>query len=448
VDIVNADSPTFAQQWLLDATGNWGNFKQDDDGDGTWNLDQDRTANKVNEITDISETTGPAWVTPVYSLTGNMTTVPQPADPTASYAAAFDAWNRLVKIEDGEDTVSEYAYDGTRRRIIQKSYTSGSLSEARHLYYTQPSQWQVLEERVGTSTDAERQFVWGLRYIDDCVLRDRDTNADGILDERLYALQDANWNVTTLTGAAGDVQERDAYSAYGVPLFLTPTFGSRAASSFGWETLYCGYRYETATGLFHIRNRVYHPGLGSWLQRDPVGYVDGMSQLAYARANSLNYVDPSGAAVGVQTKGYCCVRRAPFSPWCICVDWEVDFGAEFCCCRNGIRQTVGEFKVCVTVGYYICNSKNIGMSFLTQSECRVTPAKKRGGIGPVGTCRLGGCPPVGCSGRVCAQASVGYAAATFGARLCYGSEGYSFEFGYGIGTGTGFGGGGCINCVT
>ena len=254
---------TFIQCWTLDSTGNWQGFREDDNGDGTWDLIQARTANKVNEITGISETAGPSWVTPAYSAAGSMTTIPQPNDPTQSYAATYDAWNRLVQIADGSDTVSEYAYDGVRRRILQKSYTSGTLSETRHLYYTQPSQWQVFEERLGTSTDAERQFVWGLRYIDDCVFRDRDTDANGTLDQRLYACQDANWNVTALVDTGGNVEERDAYSAYGIPLFLTPTFGNRAASSFDWEILYCGYRYETATGLFHVRNRIFLAPIGT-----------------------------------------------------------------------------------------------------------------------------------------------------------------------------------------
>ena len=48
----------FAQDWSLDATGNWRNFREDDDGDCSWDLNQQRTANKVNEITDIAETTG------------------------------------------------------------------------------------------------------------------------------------------------------------------------------------------------------------------------------------------------------------------------------------------------------------------------------------------------------------------------------------------------------
>jgi len=91
-----------------------------------------------------------------------------------------------VKLVDGANTVSEYKYDGAKRRTIQKSYVSGTLDETRHLYYTEPKKWQVIEERIGTSTNPEQQHVWSLRYIDDCILRDRDTTNNGTLDERLY----------------------------------------------------------------------------------------------------------------------------------------------------------------------------------------------------------------------------------------------------------------------
>ena len=110
---------------------------------------------------------------------------------------------------------------------------AGLLTETRHFYYT--SAWQVLEERVDSSASPTRQFVWGLRYIDDCVLRDRDTSGSGTVGERLYALQDGNWNVTSVTDENDDVQERYAYTAYGEPLFLTPAFVEQSRSSFGWE---------------------------------------------------------------------------------------------------------------------------------------------------------------------------------------------------------------------
>jgi hypothetical protein len=44
---------------------------------------------------------GADWADPVYSAAGNMTTIPKPGDPTESYDATYDAWNRLVRLEDG-----------------------------------------------------------------------------------------------------------------------------------------------------------------------------------------------------------------------------------------------------------------------------------------------------------------------------------------------------------
>ncbi|MEZ6131588.1 MAG: hypothetical protein R3C59_23200 [Planctomycetaceae bacterium] len=111
-----------------------------------------------------------------------------------------------MKIVDGSNIVSEYQYDGAKRRIVQKEYVSGTLDQTRHLYYTEPSKWQVVEERIDSSTDPDRQFVWGQRYIDDLILRDRDTTGNGTLDER--ALEDANWNVTSLIDTSGTVQQR------------------------------------------------------------------------------------------------------------------------------------------------------------------------------------------------------------------------------------------------
>jgi len=283
----------FSQCWGLDETGNWSNFREDDTGAGSWTLSQFRTSNTVNEITDITETVGASWVTPVYSRAGNMKTMPQPASAASSYTATYDAWNRLVKIVDGANTVSEYAYDGVKRRVVQKSYVSGTLNETRHLYYTEPSKWQVVEERVGTSTSANRQFVWGLRYIDDCLLRDHDTDGNGTLDERLYGLKDANWNVTGLVNTSGVIQQRFAYTAYGLPVFLKSSF-TNGSNTAGWEVLYAGYRFETATSLMHVRHRVLNAALGCWVQRDPIGYADGYSLYSYCRLSPLKFSDSSG----------------------------------------------------------------------------------------------------------------------------------------------------------
>jgi hypothetical protein len=183
----------FHETWNLDQTGNWSGYTQDATGGSTLTLAQTRAANRLNEITEISNTTGPGWITPQYDPAGNMTRVPQPNNASAGYSATWDAWNRLVQLSDGGSVVAQFAYDGLSRRTLA-SYPS----ETRHIYYS--ANWQILEERLGTlpaTMPAACQFAWGTRYIDDLILRDR-TTAAGLLAERLYALHDANWNVTAI----------------------------------------------------------------------------------------------------------------------------------------------------------------------------------------------------------------------------------------------------------
>ena len=297
----------FAQDWALDSTGNWRNFHEDDDGAG-WDLNQQRTSNKVNEITDIAETLGVSWVTPVHSKAGNMTTIPKPADPTAAFYATYDAWNRLVTIEEddgmsGTWTVAEYEYDGIKRRSVKEVYASGVLDETRDFFYTEPSTWQVIEERVDSSSDAERQFVWGSGYVDNMLERDRDTVGNGSLNERLYGMQDANWNVTGIVDDSGSVQERYSYTAYGLVEFWSGSWDSLTSSTVANEYLYTGMPLDIKTVLYFFRLRFLSPTVGAFLSRDPIleEVIDSgdlrsllINRYRYADNRPTIIVDPSG----------------------------------------------------------------------------------------------------------------------------------------------------------
>ncbi len=236
---------------------------------------------------------GANWPTPEYDANGNSTFFPDPRLLTDGLTAAYDAWNRLVLLEEdnglgGLQTLAELQYDGLNRRTVKIDYRESM--ETRHYYYS--DQWQVLEERVDDDDDANRQFVWGLRYVDDLVLRDR--SVSGSLDERLYALQDANWNVVALCDTAGAVEQRVAYTPYGVPEFLAEDFYADS-DHHDWETLFTGQRFDAASGLYLYRMRYYHPELGRFLQRDPIGYDAGDWNLyEYVRGNPINHVDAKG----------------------------------------------------------------------------------------------------------------------------------------------------------
>jgi RHS repeat-associated protein len=316
---VSRGSETFAQQWTFDPTDNWREFRQDDNGGGgptktPWELIQSRQHNVINQISKIGGPgdKGAKWVTPQYDNAGNMVLVPQPNDPTQGYTCIYDAWNRLTGVwqqvagAGGKvlQPVSIYDYDGLGRQITRHSYTDAALSASRHFYYNHD--WQCLAEYVEGKPGEfrpdlrlEREYVWGIRGLDDLVLRDRDTNGDGRLDERLYGLNDGNLNLTALVDSTGAVQERYHYDPYGRPLFFDGGFLARPETALDSNRLYAGYHRDDALGLYHVRNRGYHPLLGVWLQLDPLRHWDGNNLYEYGRSAAVSYIDPTGEVVHI-----------------------------------------------------------------------------------------------------------------------------------------------------
>jgi len=228
----------------------------------------------------------------------------------------YDGWNRLAHVRRGGRPVADYEYDGLGRRIVKRVYLkdTGVLTEVRHFYYSQG--WQVLQERVAVDpegatpweTRLDRQYVWGVRGPDDLILRDRDTKQtpNGVPNERQYALADGNGNIISLYDVqheysavpAKRLVERMEYDAYGRPRFMDKDFGSLSESGKHWSVLYGGYYYDAETGLYHVRNRMYHPLYGRWLQTDPSGFDDSYNRYQYCLSNPLTYVDPTGLAAG------------------------------------------------------------------------------------------------------------------------------------------------------
>jgi RHS repeat-associated protein len=235
------------QSWTFDALGNWTGVTTDGNT-------QTRTANAQNEITSISGLT-----TPGYDANGSMTT-----DQTGK-TLVYDAWNRMVAYKNGSTTLIAYSFDALGRRITDNS---GTL---RVLYYS--SDWQVLEERIGSNVI--NQYVWSPVYIDAMIERDRSTQGNGVLDERLYVQQDGNWNVTAEVSTTGSVLEREAYDPYGTVTFMTASWGTLSASNYAWIYLHQGGRFEVVSGLQDFRNREYSVALGRWIEVDPLGFDAG-----------------------------------------------------------------------------------------------------------------------------------------------------------------------------
>jgi RHS repeat-associated protein len=180
--------------------------------------------------------------------------------------------------------VAIYAYDALGRRVSE-FLNASSPAETRHCYYS--DQWQVIEERVQTAARSTTgrpnvQYVWSPVSVDALIERDRDSNGDAILDERVYALQDANWNVTALVAgpgvsgyAVGAIINRFAYTPYGTTQVMTPSWTAAPSTAIPWKHTFQGLAGNTFTGLYDARNRDYSPTLGRFIEPDPIGFQAG-----------------------------------------------------------------------------------------------------------------------------------------------------------------------------
>ena len=188
-----------------------------------------QTYNSENQITSGGMT---------YDANGNMTR------DEAGRGFVYDAWNRMVKqLNTDGSTQTTYKVDALGRRI-----------QAGNQKFTYSKDWQVIQDE---SSITLRQYVWSLAYVDAMVLRD--FNSDGNmgtgnqgkagsgLDQRIYPMQDANWNVTGLVGDVPGsgiiVRERYVYDPYGQVTVLKADWSAATnptTPSWAWYYLHQG----------------------------------------------------------------------------------------------------------------------------------------------------------------------------------------------------------------
>jgi RHS repeat-associated protein len=262
------------ENFTFDQTGNWLGYNSQDPL-----LAQTRTHNEDNEILTI---TNPAGVTqPQHDALGNMTTMPDPANWATARTCVWDAWNRLVEVKDGGVSVAKFRYDGLTRRI-----TKETPAQTRSYYFN--NQWRALEERI--SGTVNKDYLWNPADRWNLIRYRYTPSGNGPPTQTRYVLKDG-LDPVAIIDDTGTVKERARYKAFGPVTFMNASFGSPSStSSEEWNFLFHGEILDGETGLYNYGYRQYHPELGRWLSRDPLGdkrFFDDYVRKTFVTLNDL-----------------------------------------------------------------------------------------------------------------------------------------------------------------
>ncbi len=206
-----------------------------------------------------------------YDSTGRLTTATKSA---AQFTAGYNALGqRVTKTSTGTSTPGTrlYALDETGRPLGVYVVDSGASNG-----------YRVEEEYV---------HLDGWRPV--AVVRP--DAATGMANPQVFPILTDHLGTPrkVLDGDTGETRWAwDAKQPFGHELpNETPTPGLPA---FAFDLRFPGQRYDDETGLFHNGFRDYHPGLGRYVQSDPLGLEAGWNTFAYVGAGPLEAIDPDG----------------------------------------------------------------------------------------------------------------------------------------------------------
>ena len=275
---VEIPNPMRQIQYVLDAVGNHSTVTED--GQTTT-----YTANSRNAYTLVS---GASNYTPQYDANGNLA-----QDDHHTYTYDFD--NHLISVDNG--TTAIYVYDALGRRIQKTGISTSSMTASSptvvepaettvHYYYAID---QIIEER-DANDNITATYLYGIG-IDDILQMHRN-------GQDYWYHKNHLGSVVALTDGQGSVMERYEYDPYGKLTIYDANDSVLTVSSVGNIYYFTGREYDFETGLYNYRARSLHPGLGRFMQHDPLLYVDAMGLYHYVGNMPTGMVDPWGKQSG------------------------------------------------------------------------------------------------------------------------------------------------------
>lgn len=194
----------------------------------------------------------------------------------AGLYGVYDAANRLVSASNGgsgeaQTTVAGFVYDGLGRCVKRTLNGVGTV----FIY----DGWKVIGEWDESVPDYLQAWnVYG-PGADEILLR------QGGKYGYIRFQSDRHGNVAFVVDNDGVVQEKYTYDAFGQPKITDSTGANvRAFSYYNHAFLFQGREYIRQLGVYDYRHRFYHPGLGQFIQTDPMGLQTEGAKLSAQQA--------------------------------------------------------------------------------------------------------------------------------------------------------------------
>lgn len=258
--LVNGDipSPTKEITYNYDPLGNRTSVVED-------GVTTTYNSNEMNEYVSLS---GGQNVSFGYDDNGNLIN-----EDTTTYQYDFN--NRLVQVAETGNTI-DLAYDPLSRRI-QEITPMGSTN-----FYFQGI--RSIEEKSLTD-EVKRTLCYGT-WLDDLV-------TISLPDSTFFTHTNQLGSINGITDVSGQIAERYEYTPFGLTTYYDSGFGIISQSSIS-NNFFAGRYKLLGTNLYYNRLRHYAQTLGRFIQRDPIGYSDGLNAHSYVDNNPLTFIDPLG----------------------------------------------------------------------------------------------------------------------------------------------------------
>lgn len=226
----------------------------------------------------------------------------------------WDAENRLVRMATTAAALAagfphrvlEFRYDYLHRRVQKRVLDGGTSAEisSRRYLWDGHSLLAEFSSSVFQSFSLVRSYTWGL----DIATSMSSAGGVGALlqiadhpsGKTYLPAYDGNGNVTALLNAAtGAIAAAYEYSPYGELVRAQAPDPTVADNPWRFATKY----WDGETGLVQHNRRFYSPGLGRFINRDPIEEAGGLNLYAYVRNNPVNKWDYLGMALTLFSNG-------------------------------------------------------------------------------------------------------------------------------------------------